>query len=53
MGFTLDEGENEISLRYELPGKKKGIAITLIAFAACVLLWHNERKYREMERVSK
>ena len=44
MGFTLDEGENEIILQYELPGWKKGAGITLLALVASIALLYRERK---------
>ena len=52
MGFTLDEGENEITLHYELPGWKTGAAVTLLALAASVLLFYRERKTCSKEGIS-
>lgn len=39
LGFTLDEGENTIELRYELPGLPVGIAITILSLFATVVVW--------------
>ena len=38
MGFTLDEGENEILLRYELPGSKEGACLSICSLAAFLLM---------------
>jgi len=47
MGFTLDEGENEVYLHYELPGWKKGAAITAVSLILFCLRLHRERRKSE------
>ncbi len=47
MGFTLDEGENEIHLHYELPGWKRGAAVTAGALVLFCLLLRRERRRSE------
>lgn len=47
MGFTLEEGDNEILLRYRLPGARKGALITWLALVATIFLFCYENRYRE------
>ncbi len=44
MGFTLEEGENEITMQYVLPGWKKGMAVSLLAFIFCIFWCRRERR---------